>query len=299
MADVPWGPIIAGGAGIAGAYLGSEAEKDAAAANRDISHADRLARSRAAHLEYQRQKEFAQMGIQWKMADAKAAGIHPLYAMGGSGAGYSPASWSSDSIPEQPRRAAAEGLASAGQDISRALMATRSTEEREMFQLQKQSIAADIQGKNLSNQLRAEELKQLHDPSIGGGDTNFIPGQGNSNLMKVIPSQRPHSQPGAPHQEAGWVQDIRMGRTSKGLDPMIPQSSSESYEADVLGGIKWGIRNHIMPLFGGTDSKPPRNQLPRGATDWKYSFLYGWKPVYGRDRGVDFSKKYPPGVPFR
>lgn len=29
-------------------------------------------------------KEFAQKGIRWKVADAKAAGIHPLYAMGAS-----------------------------------------------------------------------------------------------------------------------------------------------------------------------------------------------------------------------
>jgi hypothetical protein len=36
------------------------------------------------------QREFAQMGIQWKVADAKAAGLHPLYALGGSGATYSP-----------------------------------------------------------------------------------------------------------------------------------------------------------------------------------------------------------------
>lgn len=36
------------------------------------------------------QKEFAQEGISWKVKDAKAAGIHPLYALGASTNAYSP-----------------------------------------------------------------------------------------------------------------------------------------------------------------------------------------------------------------
>lgn len=36
------------------------------------------------------QKEFAQNGIRWKVADAKAAGLHPVFALGGSGASYTP-----------------------------------------------------------------------------------------------------------------------------------------------------------------------------------------------------------------
>lgn len=36
------------------------------------------------------QKDFAQKGIQWKVKDAKAAGIHPLYALGANTVSYSP-----------------------------------------------------------------------------------------------------------------------------------------------------------------------------------------------------------------
>nr|QJB19984.1 MAG: DNA pilot protein [Microvirus sp.] len=39
---------------------------------------------------YQRQKEFAQMGLQWKVDDAKKAGLSPLFAVGGTGASFSP-----------------------------------------------------------------------------------------------------------------------------------------------------------------------------------------------------------------
>lgn len=38
------------------------------------------------------QKDFAQKGIQWKVKDAKAAGIHPLYALGANTVSYSPVS---------------------------------------------------------------------------------------------------------------------------------------------------------------------------------------------------------------
>lgn len=36
------------------------------------------------------QREFAKHGIQWRMEDAKAAGVHPMYALSGGGAAFSP-----------------------------------------------------------------------------------------------------------------------------------------------------------------------------------------------------------------
>lgn len=38
------------------------------------------------------QKDFAKKAIRWKVADAKAAGIHPLYALGANTVSYSPVS---------------------------------------------------------------------------------------------------------------------------------------------------------------------------------------------------------------
>lgn len=38
------------------------------------------------------QREFAQNSIQWRVNDAKAAGIHPLYALGAQGSSYTPQS---------------------------------------------------------------------------------------------------------------------------------------------------------------------------------------------------------------
>lgn len=64
------------------------------------------------------QREFAQHGIRWRVEDAKAAGLHPLYALGGGGATYSPAA--------QP---VFDG-ASLGQNLSRAAKAFSTSEEQ-------------------------------------------------------------------------------------------------------------------------------------------------------------------------
>lgn len=58
------GGLISAGGSIAGSLLNRNANRDANTANADL------------------QREFAQKGIQWRVADAKAAGIHPLAALG-------------------------------------------------------------------------------------------------------------------------------------------------------------------------------------------------------------------------
>ena len=70
--------------------------------------------ARAQQLEYQRQKEFAQHGIQWKVDDAKRAGVHPLYALGAGSVNYAP----------QQVGGSDYGIAAAGQDLGRAINAT-------------------------------------------------------------------------------------------------------------------------------------------------------------------------------
>lgn len=45
--------------------------------------------SKAANKDYRRQKEFAKNSIKWRVEDAKRAGLHPLFALGG-GASFQP-----------------------------------------------------------------------------------------------------------------------------------------------------------------------------------------------------------------
>lgn len=91
-------------------------------------------------LNYARQKEFAQMGIQWKVADAKAAGLHPLYGLGGSTATFSPTISALGSRPVER----APDYHAMGQNISRAVEAASAQDTNEMMELQKQKLKAEI-----------------------------------------------------------------------------------------------------------------------------------------------------------
>lgn len=104
-----WPQIIGGVISAAGSLLGGSSANKANA---------RIAREQA-----RMQYDFAQNGIRWKVADAKAAGLHPLYALGAQTPSYSPVA-----IPDSKGPAMAE----AGQHIGRAVAATSTPSERQM-----------------------------------------------------------------------------------------------------------------------------------------------------------------------
>lgn len=82
------------------------------------------------------QREFAQMGIRWRVEDAKAAGLHPLYALGGPSATYS---------PPPITTGLGDSLRQAGQDLGRALQAQGTTQEREVRDLQLAAAKAAVE----------------------------------------------------------------------------------------------------------------------------------------------------------
>lgn len=131
--------LVSAGANLLGGFLGR-------------SHQDEQFERNAAL-----QREFAQSGIQWKVADAKKAGIHPLYAMGAPS--ISPAV----SVQSDPL---ASSLSSMGQDISRSMVATQSSGTRdEMFS----KTMAELQLKNLElrNNYVAAQIAKLQGGQVG------------------------------------------------------------------------------------------------------------------------------------
>lgn len=83
------------------------------------------------------QKEFAQNGIRWRVADAKAAGIHPLAALGAHTQSYTPVFQGSDYGDL--------GLSEMGQSINRAIEAKQTQAERkQQFELDSQYRMAQI-----------------------------------------------------------------------------------------------------------------------------------------------------------
>lgn len=223
------------------------------------------------------QREFAQNGIRWRVEDAKAAGLSPLAALGGSGASAQSAYVGDSGI--------GQALQSGSQDVSRAVSAGLSSRDRNLMSLQIAGAKADLDGKIIDNQIKATQLRKINSasPGMAGGD-NFIPGQSNGDPLVVDQAlKRTVSAPGRPAQEAGWRPDVAYARTDTGLTPVVPESLSESLEDDLIGKLLWRVRNQLVPNFTmDTKGSPPKSMLPRGYDYWHFNRAQQeWQPAKG------------------
>jgi len=236
------GEVISAGANLLGGILGSRsADKNA---KRNI----------------QLQKDFAQQGIRWKVADAKAAGIHPLAALGAQTMSFSPVTAGSDML--------ATGISGAGQDISRAVNATRSNSER-LDAYTKTVQDLNLRRMGLENELLASQIAKNNQagtppPLPTAGDRYMVDGQANSGLVKVKPLSLDSSNPGQPSLEAGAVSDMGVSRTTDGWAPVMSQDFKQRAEEDLGAMISWNIRNRLMPSLGFNYNPPKSIKLDDG-----------------------------------
>lgn len=164
------GDLISAGANLIGGFLNREQSEDF-----NANQQYQALRNEAL------QKEFATQGIRWKVADAKAAGIHPLYALGANTVSYSPVS-----VGGSPDTSLGSAVASAGQDVSRAMDATRTAAERgeavvsTKLQLENQGLQNDL----LRTQI-AKMRGQLGPPMPALNDKNAIPGQPATRMVNL------------------------------------------------------------------------------------------------------------------
>lgn len=267
MDPIIGGSLIGAGSSLVGGLMGRDANRD---------HNAQAAAQAAANMAMQR--EFAQNGIRWKVEDAKAAGIHPLYALGASTPSFSPVS-----LGTAPDQSMSTAMADMGQNISRAVSSTRTAPEKELATIQLAQARAQLDGSVIDNQIKAVQLKNLANPSPsfpGTESGNFIPGQGNSPLVRVKPSERSVSADGRPAQQAGWVPDVGYSRTDTGLTPVPSQDVKERIEDQLIPELMWAARNQLAPNLG-TSRPPPKNMLPKGADSWQWSFkAQEWQPKF-------------------
>lgn len=257
-----WIPVVGDVLGGIGSIIAGDRASDAAES--------------ASKLNYKMQHEFAKLGLRWRVEDAKAAGLHPMAALGAS-----PASASPVGVFDDQGASTAESLGKMGQNISRSVHAALSTEEREINAIKIQSAKLDLEGKAIENQIKAKQLAGIGAGPAFPGSDNFIPGQGNSGLVREKPLERTVSAPGRPAQEAGWRPDVAYSRTDTGLTPVVPESLSESLEDDIIGKAMWRMRNQLIPNYSPGSGKPPLSMLPKGATDWRWSpSKQEWQPDY-------------------
>lgn len=256
------GNLISAGASLLGGVLGNKQAQETQARQEAL------------------QREFAQNGIQWKVEDAKKAGIHPLYALGASTSSYAPISVGSP-LPQ--------AMSQAGQDLSRAINATRSPgAQQDAFMATTQKLQLENMG--LQNQLLASQIRKINQTSTPGIPTAdqrwLIDGQGQTALPGTLvtdkPLERVPGNPGAPHQEPGAITDVGFSRTPGGLAPIPSKDVKERIEDMGLVQIPWMMRNNIMPSLGFERGRPSVSQVTNesGYDDvWFNPFLQEYVPA--------------------
>lgn len=269
MDPITTGALITGGSLLAGQLLRSS--------ERPYGHADAQAHSDA----YQR--EYAQNAIQWRVADAKKAGLHPLAALGAAGASYTPTSLSGGSDSGW-----GDTYSAMGQDIGRAIASKQTDTERRLSALQLMSLEKDIQGKELDNQMRASQLAKMTSPSVpppAPGPKYSIPGQSSSDLVLEKPAERTRNAPGNRSQEAGSVTSYGFADTPNGGLQIVPSKDmKERIEDQLIQELGWSIKNQFVPMVNGPPPPDPKQYpLPKGMRwqwdPWEQEFQPTSKPA--------------------
>lgn len=264
------------------------------------------------------QKEFAQNGIRWKVADAKAAGLHPLAALGAQTASFTPGY-----VGDTGSANDYSFLGEAGQQIGRAIDAKATAEERarnrayqekaneltlESMQLQNDAIKMDMVRQLARDAERAVNTQQQV-PAMPSFRTRadgatIMPGQGDattSSLFKVEPPELVASHPETPYAESGSHPEIKWTRTALGgYAPVRSQALEEALEDDWLGGLRYNIRNSVGSALSSESFAPPKALLPDGGKSGRYFWMYDnfsgdWYPF---DRSAPISRKIKNVIPF-
>lgn len=220
------GPLIAAGASLAGSLLGrSDAKRQEA-----------------------NQREFAQNGIQWKVNDAKKAGIHPLYALGAQTVSYSPVTAGTD-------------FSAIGQNLGRAMDATRTGSQRiDAYTQTVQELQLKRMG--LENELLSSQIANIR--QAGGnpqfpGDKFLLDGQASSGLVKDGPLKRVNANPGQPSAEPGAITDVGYSRTQRGWQPVPSNDVKQRIEDNIFQEVMHAIRNNIAPNWSSNYFNPPKH----------------------------------------
>lgn len=121
------------------------------------------------------QREFAQNGIQWKVEDAKKAGIHPLYALGAQTVSYSPMSVGTPDYSSIG--------AQFGQNLGSALQGREQQAKQQLYNDKLQDL--DLETRSLQNDLLRAQISQINTSLAQGQDIiSGVPTQGISNDVK-------------------------------------------------------------------------------------------------------------------
>ena len=267
------------------------------------------------------QKEFAQNGIQWKVEDAKKAGLHPLYAIGASGATYTPVSQDSSAMGNAVADAGAylgKAIDGATDKATREALAQENLEyARQQRELASMKSGAEIMNLELQNRrlVLDNEYQQMLNAQKAAGVSGNPPrpisvstpmgeftvnnpaqrshtskGSGNSASslagVNLKPADVTMSARGRPEITAGANSDSSLIRTGDGYAIIPSEQFANSTDDDVISKVSWHMRNTIgnridVPPNLDTRSYPLPDWAPKDAV-WRYNRFVGEYRPYSR-----------------
>lgn len=223
---------------------------------------DRSAAKQAATVDYQREKEFAQNSLSWRVSDAIASGLHPLV-----GAGINPAQYSGS--PQMVGSSFADSYANAGHSIGRAVDSMRTSSQRSTA---KKAESLMLEKAALENQLLRSQITHVQrasNPPLPG-DTYAIDGQSSSGLVRNSPMHRSATVRGWSDPDS--IGDVGWIRTpSGGVAKVFGADTKQRVEDSLLPEFEWFFRNRLNPFTSGKANPNGVVPPPKGAIGWRCS----------------------------
>lgn len=256
------GALFSAGAGLLGGILGNKSAERQQDENTAL------------------QREFAQNGIRWKVADAQAAGLHPLAALGSSGASYTPSAVvGGDSGIGAAGQAIGDFID--GQNTKRAQTATMTAQEREMQALALQR--AQLQNRLLEAQINSEwasVMGQPPTPPMAAAAGPVVapvvarsgPRAAPPGLVEHKPSESISAAPGQRGIEAGTSPFFKAHPISNQSAVLLPsQQASEAIEALGPWAAPGIYAKAAWDRFRHGPGAPEQNLAPKG-------YVWEWSP---------------------
>lgn len=202
---------------------------------------------------YNAQKEFAQNSMQWRVADARAAGLHPLAALGQMGSSYTPTS-----------------VYDNGADVGSAIANAGGAIGQAMGQIGLLNAEAELEGKRLEN---ASKLMELQNKS---NERNF--GQLSNALAEIKKADVQLAQDQAPYTQ---VWNGRQGLSKDMMDAASESLLGLGAIPDLLSAIGDRYKPQYKMMYNAIDSRYPELKGMydvKHRRDWLGNVLYDIVP---------------------
>lgn len=277
-----FGAIAGPAASLLGSGLSFLGGSNALAANQ----AQNAFANQMAQQQFQFEEDAAKNGIQWRVADAKAAGVSPLVALGAPT--FNPGGVSvGGGNQDNPYAGAGAGLVAMGQDLSRAAMVAQTEKTRS------ETMKAVADARNNSLLAQSEVEKNLAGAALARKQAEVMSGprmpdavpdrgglQGQGNVTSVVDTPGVGNTRVDPNYQWRKVDETHWQKTP----PPSLEASASIFNPEYL---LWLARNRLFDQARhGAYSGPPMQDLPDGAVRWKSKGGGIWEatPYYDWER---------------